>query len=99
MFMFSSRLPTRMAPNAFSLAVRSLRSAGVSLLDLTETNPTAVGLAYPPDALSGLADGRGARYQPHPLGLVEAREAVAADYSRRGTSISADRVVLTASTS
>ena len=38
-------------------------------------------------------------YRPSPLGLREAREAIAADYARRGCGIDADRIVLTASTS
>jgi hypothetical protein len=39
------------------------------------------------------------RYDPHPCGRPEAREAVSADYHRRGLTVPADRIVLTASTS
>ena len=39
------------------------------------------------------------RYMPEPLGMRSAREAVAADYRRRGISVAPDRIVLTASTS
>lgn len=97
--MFSSRLPDRLAPNSFTRTLAALRQSGATLLDLTETNPTVVGIAYPPDVLDALADARARRYEPHPLGLTEAREAVAADYARRGAPASADRVVLTSSTS
>jgi len=38
-------------------------------------------------------------YSPAPLGLLDARAAIAADYTRRGLRIGADRIVLTASTS
>jgi hypothetical protein len=96
---FSSRLPDTLAPNAVSRAVAGLRRSGVALLDLTETNPTAVGLAYPAGILSALSDPCALRYQPDPRGLVGAREAVAADYARKGTPVPADRIVLTASTS
>lgn len=97
--MFSSRLPDTLAPNAISRAVDALRAAGVPLLDLTETNPTAVGVPYPADLLAPLGDARGGRYRPHPRGLAEARDAIAAEYARAGVTVSSDRVVLTASTS
>jgi hypothetical protein len=97
--MFSSRLPAALSPNAITRAVTTLRARGVPLLDLTETNPTAVGLAYPPDVLAPLASRAGERYAPHPLGLPAAREAVAAEYGRGGTPVDPARVMLTASTS
>ena len=77
--MFSSRLPALLQPNAISRAVTRLRQSNVPLIDLTETNPTAVGLSYPPDVLASLSDARAARYQPSSFGLDEAREAVAAE--------------------
>lgn len=97
--MFSSRLPAVLAPNAISRAVAALRSAGVPVLDLTETNPTLVGLTCPPDALSALSDPAASRYTPEPLGLGVARRAVAAEYERAGHPIDPDRIMLTASTS
>jgi aspartate/methionine/tyrosine aminotransferase len=103
--MFSSRLPARLTPNAVSGDLERLRAAGVPLLDLTETNPTAVGLTYPPHLLAPLADPRALRYRPAPFGEPEARAAVAATLWQgtggRGqeAGISADRLVLTASTS
>jgi aspartate/methionine/tyrosine aminotransferase len=66
---------------------------------LTQTNPTAVGISYPDDVLSSLADPAAGRYEPFPLGLPAAREAVAADASTPGVSILPSQVVLTASTS
>jgi alanine-synthesizing transaminase len=77
------------------------RSArGLPTIDLTETNPTRVGLPYPEEELAELLR-RGAtpEYRPHPLGLPEAREALAADLSRPGDPVSPDDLVLTASTS
>lgn len=95
----SSRLPTSLAPNALALAMQAKRRAGVAIADLTESNPTRVGLSYPPDLLAPLADARAAAYDPQALGLWPARAAVAADFRRRGIVISADRVALTSSTS
>ena len=98
--MFSSRLPATLAQNALSRAVDARRRSGVPLLDLTETNPTMAGVAYPADVLAPLADPFGARYAPDPRGLMDARAAIAASYARDlSVSASADRIVLTASTS
>jgi hypothetical protein len=98
--MFSSRLPAALAQNAFSRAVDARRRSGVPLLDLTETNPTTAGIAYPADVLAPLADPHAGRYAPDPRGLGEARAAIAASYAHDlSVSVSADRIVLTASTS
>src|SRR5436190_23985887 len=97
--MFSSRLPAALAPNAISAARAFLRARGIQVGDLTETNPTSVGLDYPADILAPLANPDGRHYAPDPLGLAAAREAVAHDYARSGASIHADQVMLTASTS
>lgn len=97
--MFSSRLPAALGPNAISRTVAALRAQRVPLLDLTETNPTSVGLAYPPDVLAPLSGAGGLRYTPDPLGLPAAREAVAQEYARAGVAVDPARIVLTASTS
>jgi alanine-synthesizing transaminase len=96
---FSSRLPDRLQPNAVSLAIEALRASGVPLVDLTESNPTHVGLPYPPGLLTPLSGPRALLYEPAPLGLWSAREAVAADAWRRGGRVDPADVVLTASTS
>lgn len=95
--MFSSRLPATIAPNAISRALAQLRADGVSVLDLTETNPTTVGLSYPAGLATALADADSRRYEPEPVGLLSAREAVAREYG--GANVDPSRVVLTASTS
>jgi alanine-synthesizing transaminase len=97
--MFSSRLPARLEANAVSRAAARLRASGVRLLDLTETNPTEVGISYPEGVLSSLADPRAGRYEPNPLGLEDARRAVAAQTGPEAGALSAARVVLTSSTS
>jgi aspartate/methionine/tyrosine aminotransferase len=97
--MFSNRLPGHAEVNALSRAVASLTAAGTALVDLTESNPTRVGLPYPADLLSAAASERALCYDPQPLGLRTAREAVAADYSRRGVVVDPAHLVLSASTS
>ena len=97
--MFSSRLPAALAPNAITRAVSALRDRQVAFLDLTETNPTRVGVTYPPDLLRSLADPAAAAYQPESLGLRQARAAIAAEYAADGVIVNPDRIILTASTS
>jgi alanine-synthesizing transaminase len=97
--MTSSRLPANLEPNALTRAIDAKRRSGVAITDLTESNPTRVGLTYPPKLLEGLSNPKGLAYDPQPLGLWSARAAVAADFRRRGIVISADRVAITSSTS
>ena len=97
--MFSSRVPGALAPNRLTQVLRRLRATGAPLIDLTLTNPTTARIEYPESILDALADARSFTYTPAPLGLIEAREAIARDYQRNGINVAADRVVLTSSTS
>ena len=97
--MFSSRVPADRQVNRLTGAVSAHCRSGRPLLDLTATNPTGVGFAYPADTLNAIAAREGLAYAPEPLGLLAAREAIAGDYARRGISVAPSRIVLTASTS
>jgi hypothetical protein len=97
--MFSSRTPEDLTPNRLAEALKAARAEGRTILDLTESNPTRAGFEYPSDLLRQLADSRGLTYAPSPFGLLEARRAVARDYSRRGVEVLPERIVLTAGTS
>lgn len=97
--MFSNRIPSDLTPNQLTTALRAVRESGRRVLDLTQSNPTRASFVYPDDLLAPLAHPRGLVYRPHAAGLLEAREAVVADYARRGVTTVPDRVVLTASTS
>ena len=98
--MFSSRLPAALAPNAITRAVQAARARGVRLLDLTESNPTRVGVQYPASLLTPLADSAGLAYGPEPFGLLSAREAVSAHVrGSAGVDVDPGRIVLSASTS
>ena len=97
--MFSHRVPRDLAANRLSTMVEAARAEGRPLIDLTASNPTRAGFAYPDDLLAPLADARALRYDPQPLGHIDARRAVARDYGRQGVRVTADRIVLTASTS
>ena len=97
--MRSSRLPRDLTPNRLSAAVARARASARPLVDLTQSNPTRAGIPYPIDLLAPLADPAGLSYNPEPFGMFEAREAVVADYARRGVRVTPDHVCLTASTS
>lgn len=100
---YSSRFVWELHTNRLTQLLAAKRASGVQLLDLTESNPTRAGLAYPEAALQEAF--RISRppgwllYEPTAAGLPSAREAVAAYYERRGYQVSPDRVMLTASTS
>jgi aspartate/methionine/tyrosine aminotransferase len=97
--MFSTRVPGDLAPNRLTRAVESARAAGAAIIDLTETNPTRVGLPYPQRLIEPLADPGGLYYDPEPFGLPRAREAVSAEYAAAGLHVDPAHIVLTASTS
>jgi alanine-synthesizing transaminase len=96
---FSNRVSSDLTPNRLSAAIARLREDRVEFDDLTESNPTRVGLRYPGRLLEALAQPSGLVYAPEPFGLPSARDAVAGDFRRRGMHVPRDRVVLTASTS
>jgi aspartate/methionine/tyrosine aminotransferase len=97
--MFSSRVPGELGPNSVAAAVERMRLSGREFDDLTVSNPTDAGFDYPPSLLAGLSDPSVLLYEPQPFGLIQAREAVAHEYTRRGVKTPASHVVLTASTS
>jgi len=97
--MFSSRLRQAAGRNRLAVAIERRRAAGFPIIDLTLSNPTRAGLAYPGGLLAPLAQDLSLCYEPEPFGLLSARQAVSQDLARRGLSVPANRIVLTASTS
>lgn len=96
----SSRLAWDHPLNRLTRAVEERAARGLPVIDLTEANPTRVGLPYPEEELAELLRrGAATEYTPHPLGIPEAREALAEALSRPGDPVSAGDLVLTASTS
>ncbi len=94
------RLPESFAPNVWAERIATLRAAGRTLIDLTLSNPTRVGLvSVTPQQLAALGDPRGAEDRPDPRGLQDARVAVAGYYAERGTPLDPDALVLTTGTS
>jgi hypothetical protein len=96
---FSTRVTSDLTPNRLSAAIARLRHDRVEFDDLTESNPTRVGIDYPVRLLEALARPSGLTYAPEPFGMPSARDAVVGDFRRRGMRVPRDRVVLTSSTS
>ena len=102
--MFARRTEWNLAANRYALAVERARgceiSSGRPLLDLTASNPTTVGLHFEGERiLRALQHPRALQYEPASKGILAAREAVAAYYAGWGVALSAERIILTVSTS
>lgn len=97
--MFSSRVPGDLGPNSVAAAVERMRLSGRGFDDLTVANPTDAAIEYPAGLLAGLADPKALRYDPQPFGLAVARDAVSAEYARRGVRVPSSHILLTASSS
>jgi len=97
--MFSARTRWDLTPNRLASLAQARQAAGRPFFDLTQSNPTQARLPYPDDLLAPLSDPSALRYEPSPFGLRAAREAVAADYRRRGVFVPAEHIALTASSS
>jgi alanine-synthesizing transaminase len=97
--MFASRVRRGAGRNRLGIALDARRLAGLPIVDLTQSNPTLSGFNYPPDLLASLSRPEALRYEPDAFGLAAARLAVSADFRRRGVDVTAERIVLCASTS
>jgi alanine-synthesizing transaminase len=100
--MFSERTNWILAKNRFTQAVEEARARGATILDLSTSNPTRIGLEY--DAatiLRALGSPQSLDYDPQPKGLLAARTAVAAYYREEHviSNLDTEQIVLTTSTS
>jgi alanine-synthesizing transaminase len=96
-------VPYSLEPNAWTSRLSERSAAGARLLNLTDMNPTRLGLvdaaAVAECVRRASNDPRAARYEPDPRGLLSARQAIAAYYGSRGTPVEPNRIVLTSGTS
>jgi aspartate/methionine/tyrosine aminotransferase len=98
--MFSTRAAWDLRPNRLATLVEERRRAALPIADLTESNPTRVGLDYPEERiLEALRPRAALAYEPLPAGHPAARAAVAAYYARAGFAADPARICLCASTS
>jgi aspartate/methionine/tyrosine aminotransferase len=94
---FSSRFKWSLEPNRLARLLAEKRAAGAELLDLTQSNPTRVGLeSNSREILDALTQPQSLVYEPAARGLTPAREAVSAYYDHR---VDPRHIFLTASTS
>ena len=98
MGLFSQRAHFEPTPNPWAKKVAQAHQSGQQLVDLTESNPTRCAL-HTPTSSEPLNTTPPTVYEPAPLGLSAAREAVAQYYVDLGMDITANQIVLTASTS
>ena len=92
----SRRLPESFQPNALSQELEALKHAGTPFIDLTQSNPTHIGLDYPDTLQAALAAPETLRYQPDSRGSYKARQAIAAWHEQ---GVRPEDLILTASTS
>ncbi len=98
--MFSQRIRWSLEENDLARALARKKAAGAAVLDLTESNPTRAGIAYPEREILRSFDAEALlRYTPDPRGARSAREAVSHYYRERGAEVHPDQIFLTASTS
>ncbi len=71
--MFSTRLPASLVPTPLAAAVAARRRRPGRLLDLTLSNPTTAGLAYPETLATAFSNAAALHYDPDPRGLRSAR--------------------------
>jgi aspartate/methionine/tyrosine aminotransferase len=101
---FARRASWELDASLVAACVHERRQRGLPVLDLTETNPTQVGLDAPGEALAaalaaGANDPASRGYEPDPRGDRHAREAIAAYHRAQGAALDPDHVILTAGTS
>jgi alanine-synthesizing transaminase len=96
---FSQRTNWNVEESDLARAHRERIQAGVPLADLTASNLTRCGFTYSPDLLNALADPRALDYDPQPLGMFEARQAICGYYSAHGVNVRPEQIALTTSTS
>lgn len=98
--MLSRRTAWGSPTNRLTIAREEAVARGQELIDLTESNPTRAGIPYPTAELGELLrESAAAPYDPDPLGMMSAREALAEHLSSEGDPVHPDDLVLTSSTS
>ncbi|TGK81672.1 pyridoxal phosphate-dependent aminotransferase [Leptospira noumeaensis] len=102
-FSFSNRfklLGDLNSENKIHQTKQRLEKSGNEIIDLTSSNPTKLGLEFPPSALSHIFSNLDlSQYEPQAEGLESARQVIVSDYKNRGIQTDLSHLILTASTS
>lgn len=96
---FSQRTNWNTEESDLARAHRERLRAGLSIADLTASNPTRCGFQYDAGLLAALTDPRALDYDPQPLGIHATRQAICNYYTAHNAAILPEEVVLTTSTS
>jgi aspartate/methionine/tyrosine aminotransferase len=96
---FSQRTNWNTDESPLARAHRLRAQAGLPIADLTASNPTRCGFAYPADLLQPLSSPQAFDYDPQPRGSLPARQAVCNYYADCGAQVRPEQIVLTTSTS
>ncbi|HSS98118.1 MAG TPA: pyridoxal phosphate-dependent aminotransferase [Terriglobales bacterium] len=99
--MFSKRTDWKLTHNRFTEAQRELEKSGSAVFDLTVSNPTRTGVQHDESIFQALLNPKALDYDPHPKGMLSAREAVANYYREqyREGDFDPESLILTTSTS
>lgn len=102
-FSFSNRfqlLGDLNSENKIYQTKQNLEKSGKTILDLTNSNPTKLGLEFPPGALSHILSSLDlSQYNPIAEGLESTRSSIVSEYTNRGIQTKTSDLILTASTS
>jgi alanine-synthesizing transaminase len=98
--MLSRRFNYNIEDNKISKLLKQKKSAGIEVLDLTESNPTKVFLEYDVTGiLKSISHPDSMKYNPDPKGIQTAREAISLYYKDKNVEINEDDIFLTSGTS
>jgi alanine-synthesizing transaminase len=97
---FSKRSRPWSEINRLTERLAAIRRAGEPVLDWTLSSPLKASLPYDRTAVDhALRRGHTWRYDPHPLGLYRARQAIAAVLHAEGMPVQPEQIAITSSTS
>lgn len=87
--------------NRIEQAYRNLTASGRKIVKLFSGNPNEHGFRFPPEVLKETYNRwfDSGEYQPHPKGLLTARQAIANYYKGRGAVVDPENLILTSGTS
>lgn len=98
-FSLANRTSWSLQHNPLTELLDKLQTQGISILDLTESNPTRCGFEYPSRWLNALSLKENLIYAPAAEGMPTARGAIADYYRAKNLKVDTNRLVLTSSTS
>ena len=89
--MFSYRTHWNLEQNRLSRMLAQVRASQQRIFDLTRSNPTECGFVYDQKGMQSVfAHPEILQYQPAPLGILSAREAVSLYYQAQKVSLTPD---------